>query len=451
MNTQTTTNEKPVVAVIGAGPAGLYAAEELIKNGVEVVLINRDIKPGGLAEYGIYKDKFKMKSGLRRQFDKILAQDNLHYLGNVTVGQQGDLTLDELRSMDFTAVLVTVGAQGTKWLGLPGEELKGVYHAKDLVYHYNKLPPFSEQEFYIGQRVAIIGVGNVMLDIAHWTVRDLKVDEVTAVARRGPGDVKFTKKEMQAVANNLDLDFLQSEIDRSRAQMEAAGQDPQKAHDFILSALKRAKPAVSDTRFRLLFRHSPKRIIGNDEGVVTGLELEKTDLVPRGDGRTGVKATGETEILPVDTVVFAIGDTVDALFGLPTDKWNDFAKNPQPRFPVDDISYEVYDPATAEVLPDVFVAGWAREASSGLVGAARKDGTRGAQAVLQYLATVPNKECPPIAQLKERLSQSQVAFVTQAHLARLTTAEQASATSAGLPEFKYSSNQEMLEIIFGQQ
>ncbi len=446
------TEQKPVVAVIGAGPAGLYAADELAKNGVEVVLINRDIKPGGLAEYGIYKDKFKMKSGLRRQFDKILAQKNLHYLGNVVVGQNGDLTLEALQGMGFTAVLVTVGAQGTKWLGLPGEELKGVYHAKDLVYHYNKLPPFSEQEFHIGQRVAIIGVGNVMLDIAHWTIRDLQVAEVTAVARRGPGDVKFTKKEMQGVAQNLDLEFLQNEIDRSRAQMEAAGQDPQEAHDFILSGLQRSDTAVSDTRFRLLFRHSPSQILGNEEGFVTGLELAKTDLVPRGDGSTGVKDTGETEILPLDTVIFAIGDTVDASFGLPTDKWGDFAKNPQPRFPVDGLSYEVYDPASGDVLPDVFVAGWAREASSGLVGAARKDGTQGAQAVLQYIATTPApaQPCPTVAQVKELLTHKQVAFVTQTELAQLTTIELAEAQQAKLEEFKFGSNREMLEVIFGE-
>jgi ferredoxin--NADP+ reductase len=100
--------------------------------------------------------------------------------------------------------LVTAGAQGTKWLGLPGEDLFGVYHAKDLVYHYNRLPPFSVRKYAIGERVALIGVGNVMMDIAHWLVRDLKVKEVVAVARRGPAEVKFTKKEMEFITANLD-------------------------------------------------------------------------------------------------------------------------------------------------------------------------------------------------------------------------------------------------------
>ena len=110
------------VAIIGAGPAGLYAARELAVNGAGVAVINRDIKPGGLAEYGIYPDKLKMKDGLRAQFRQILTQEAIKYFGNVSVGVHGDLRLYEFREMGFQAILVTVGAQGTKWLGLPGEQ-----------------------------------------------------------------------------------------------------------------------------------------------------------------------------------------------------------------------------------------------------------------------------------------------------------------------------------------
>ena len=119
------------------------------------------------------------------------------------------LTLADLKAMGFRAVMVTAGAQGTKWLGLPGEDIpKGVYHAKDIVYHYNRLPPYSEMPYYIGRRVALVGVGNVMLDIARWLIRTVKVDAVTAVARRGPAEVKFDKKEMEYVIANLDLQAL---------------------------------------------------------------------------------------------------------------------------------------------------------------------------------------------------------------------------------------------------
>ena len=147
------------VAVIGAGPAGLFGARELANNGVRVALFNRDIKAGGLAEYGIFLDKHIMKEGLRKQFRQVLEHTNIDYYGNVSIGGNADFTFDEIKAMGFDAILVSAGAQGTKWLGLPGEDLEGVYHAKDLVYHYNGLPPFSEKKFRLGKRCAIIGAG----------------------------------------------------------------------------------------------------------------------------------------------------------------------------------------------------------------------------------------------------------------------------------------------------
>ena len=134
-----------VVAVIGAGPAGLFAARALAAQGCRVLLLNRDVKPGGLAEYGIFLNKYKMKTGLRRQFQKILSDPRVTYLGNVTVADGGALTVGDLRALGFDALVFAIGAQGTKYLGIEGERLPGVYHAKDLVYHYNRLPPFSEQ------------------------------------------------------------------------------------------------------------------------------------------------------------------------------------------------------------------------------------------------------------------------------------------------------------------
>jgi ferredoxin--NADP+ reductase len=159
------------VAVIGAGPAGLFGARELANKGARVLLLNRDIKPGGLAEYGIYPNKYTMKGGLRKQFRQVLDTPNLDYYGNITVGAKGDLSLDDLRALGVQAILVTVGAQGTKWLGLPGEDLIGVYHAKDVVYYYNHLPPFSQRTFHFGNCCAVIGAGNVMLDITHYLAR----------------------------------------------------------------------------------------------------------------------------------------------------------------------------------------------------------------------------------------------------------------------------------------
>ena len=107
------------VAVIGAGPAGIFAARELAKNGVQVLLFNRDIKPGGLAEYGIYPDKFKMKAGLRNQFENSINMKEISYFGNILIGTNGLLSLSDLRKFGVDAICITTGAQGTKWLGLP--------------------------------------------------------------------------------------------------------------------------------------------------------------------------------------------------------------------------------------------------------------------------------------------------------------------------------------------
>jgi ferredoxin--NADP+ reductase len=220
-----------------------------------------------------------MKKGLRKQFSKIINDHNITYYGNLTVGENGDLSLDDLRDLGFQAIMVAVGAQGTKWLGLPGEALNGVYHAKDLVYHYNQLPPYSEREYPIGNRVALIGVGNVMMDIAHWVVRDHKVGEAIAVARRGPAEVKFTTKELENISHNIDMRVLDLEIARVAERMLAVDQSPDKAKEFIRSGIPKAKAQNSETLFRFEFLSSPEKIIGDEKGDVIGLQVADTHLV----------------------------------------------------------------------------------------------------------------------------------------------------------------------------
>lgn len=433
------------VAVIGAGPAGLFAAQKLAQDGATVVIFNRDIKPGGLAEYGIYPDKHKMKQGLRAQFDKILGSNRIVYLGNVVIGNEGALTLDDLFQLGFDAVLVTVGAQGTKSLGLPGEEFKGVYHAKDLVYYYNQLPTHSERAYEIGQNVLIIGVGNVMMDIAHWLVRERKVETVTAVARRGPAEVKFDKKEFETVGANVDVAALDAEIERCAPIMLAVGQDPAAARAEILAGLPRALPPISTTRLLFRFLASPHALCGDENKRVSALEAQENTLVKTASG-IQAKGLGRYTDLLCDTVIFAIGDRVDPSFGLPLDN-GEFVKNPNPRFPIEGESYEAFDPAANAPLQGVFVAGWARRASTGLVGVARKDGTNGALAVEKYLETRANPAPFDPEQLQERLAARNSPVVTKADLLRLLQAESEQARRRGLPEFKYATNHKMLQVI----
>ncbi|MCI0520049.1 MAG: FAD-dependent oxidoreductase [Chloroflexi bacterium] len=432
-----------VAAVIGAGPAGLFAARQLALQGVRVVIINRDVKPGGLAEYGIYPSKHKMKEGLRKQFRQIVQTAGIDYYGNLAVGTNTGLSLEDLKKAGFQALVVTVGAQGTKWLGLPGEELtQGVYHAKDIVYHYNRLPPFSQKQFAIGRRVALVGAGNVMLDIARWLIREKKVDEVIAVVRRGPAEVKFDKKEMEYVVANLDQAALDEEVGRVAPVMQAIGQDVDAAKAFILSALPKAHEAVSQSRFLFDFLASPTRILGDEQGNVCGLEIEETTLVPR-DGDTAAKGTGVKRVLAADTVIFCIGDRVDETLGLPVQK-GVFVKNTQPAFPMGGATHELLDPVTGQPIPGVFVAGWSREASSGLVGVARKDGESGAAAVLQYLHGQPPADAEAVVcAFKGLLANLPGPLVTKENILCLEAAEQAEAQRLGLEEFKFDRNEAM--------
>ena len=443
------------IAMIGAGPASLYATEVLAKEGHQVVILNRDIKPGGLAEFGIYPTKYKMKMGLRRYFERILARENVEYFGNITVGEDADISLDEVRELGFDATVVAVGAQGTKWLGLPGEEAEAVFHAKDLVYHYNDLPPFSEREFPIGQRVVVVGLGNVCLDIVHWMVCEKQVESVTAVARRGPKERKFTRKEYRLVSAALDLEALEAELERVAPAMEAIDQDVEEHRKALKRFVDHPLEKPSQTSFRMRFLRTPVRIEVDERGKVQGLVCEKTRLTPPDDGgRAGIERLGEFETIDCDTVVFAIGDAIEPSLGLPlSPKWGDtFATVPEPwpEHP-DRPRYMVYDPQRDEPMWDTFVVGWARKASDGLVGKARADAVQGCDEILAYLdgefSVTPmggysvDAIRAGLSELFERRNVRVVNYDEVQHLAEL---EKDEAKRRGMEEYKFSHRAEML-------
>jgi ferredoxin--NADP+ reductase len=433
------------VAVIGAGPAGLFAAKELAEQGIHVFLLNRDVKPGGLAEYGIYPDKHKLKDGLRKQFNSIIEMPEVEYFGNFEIGEHGDMRLNELRDLGFDAVLVAVGAQGTKWLGLEGESLEGVYHAKDIVYYYNQLPPFSMHDYAIGKNVAIIGVGNVMMDIARYLICEKQVETVTAIARRGPAEIKFTKKELEYVIQNLDFDDFHQEMDRFTPLMQSIGQDPQKIIGFFDSAMMKSEETNSDTKFKIRFLLSIKSIQGDEDGRVNGVVVEENTLVVV-NGDTKARGTGKLSVLPCDTVIFAIGDKVDPSFGLPVN-YTEYFKNMKPKYACDGVSYESFDPTLNENVEGVFLAGWAREASSGLVGTARRDGVTAVKCIMNYLEGKQNNPPKDIDKIREKFLENKDTIVTELDLKTLQLEEMRIAAERGLPSYKFSTNAEMISVI----
>lgn len=437
-----------LVVVIGAGPAGIYGARKLSEAGHEVLLLNRDIKPGGLAEYGIYFNKYRMKEGIRAQFRKILVDPHIHYLGNIRVGHSAEITLDELRAtLQPSAIVIAAGAQGTKFLGLPGEQLPGVYHAKDLVYHYNELPPFSQQQFRIGQRVAIVGIGNVMVDIAHWLTHEKKVAEVIAVARRGPCQRAYTDQEIKSIAANIDLDDLHAELERVRQRIGPDGENMEAICQSMTKHIHEvSKDGESPTKVKFRFLSSPVEVLHDAEGHPRALRVEDTELVPKGDDYSA-RGLGTFTEIEADTIVFAVGDSVDFTLGLPCGKGG-YATNPHPdaEHPGAE-AYQVFDPEAEHVVSDTFVIGWSRQASDGLVGKARQDGERGVAVVNRYLETVPSGSADEAAtkleQLREALQRRGVRTVTYSDVQRLEAIEKAIADQRGIEYFRFATNEEM--------
>jgi ferredoxin/flavodoxin---NADP+ reductase len=381
--------QKPhVIIVAGAGPAGLAAAGTLAEAGHEVIILNRDIKFGGLAEYGIFPSKLKLRGGLKKQYWELLERPNVHYFGNVSIGNGKDLTVDEVRGLGASAVVFAIGAQGTKAIGVEGDSAKGVFHAKDVVYHYCRLPGFGDRPFDMGKHVAVIGAGDVMVDIAHWLTRYKRVDRVTAIVRRGPAERKYNPKEIRAVCANMDLDGIKAEFARIKDRLIAVGQNPDEIYKGLVDEFTKCEPKVSETKMGFRFLASPKRILVDGNNRVRALEMEDNKLEPKGEDTAAVGLKQYYEF-PCDSVVFAVGDKVDETVGLPY-KGGVFVTNPNKTGnDPDDALFQAYDEATGRIVEGVFLAGWARKASEGLVGVAKRDGDWCAEVVSRYLAGKP--------------------------------------------------------------
>ena len=441
--------QKHVVIVAGAGPAGMAVAAALGKAGHEVIILNRDIKFGGLAEYGIFPSKLKLRGGLRKQYWELLGQPHVHYFGNVSIGKGKDLTVEDVRALGASAIVFSIGAQGTKAIGVEGDSAKGVYHAKDVVYHFNRLPGFGDRPFDMGKHVAVIGAGDVMVDIAHWLTRYKKVERVTAIVRRGPAERKYNPKEIRAICANMDLDGIKKEFDRIKDRLVAVGQNPDEIMKGLLEEFTKCEPTVSQTKMGFRFLASPKRILVDGHNQVRALEMEDNKLEPKGEDTAAVGLKHYYEF-PCDSVVFAVGDKVDETVGLPY-KGGVYVTCPNKTSnDPDDALFQAYDEASGKIVDGVFLAGWARKASEGLVGVAKRDGDWCAEVVLRYLETktAANPASAVLEKLRTLLKERKSRPVDVRGLRALETAEKGhKGPTDCIGEFKFVTNQEMLAFI----
>jgi ferredoxin/flavodoxin---NADP+ reductase len=440
-----------VIIVAGAGPAGIAVASSLSKAGNQIIILNRDIKFGGLAEYGIFPSKLKLRGGLRKQYWELLERPNVHYFGNVSIGNGKDLTVEEVRNLGASAVVFSIGAQGTKAIGVEGDSAKGVFHAKDVVYHFNRLPGFGDRPFDMGQHVAVIGAGDVMVDIAHWLTRYKKVERVTAIVRRGPLERKYNPKEIRAVCANMDVEGITAEVARIKDRLTAVGQNADEVLKGLTKEFTKCEPKVSDTKMGFKFLASPKRILIDGNNCVRGLEMEENKLDPKGEDTVAVGLKHYYEF-SCDAVIFAVGDKVDETVGLPY-KSGMFVTSPNKTGnDPDDALFQAYDQTADKIIDGVFLAGWARKASEGLVGIAKRDGDWCAEVVSRYLSTKSPDSHSDVKVVLDKLTS--ILTMRKSHpvgiegLRILESQEKIHwSEKECIGEFKYTSNQEMIELI----
>jgi NADPH-dependent glutamate synthase beta subunit-like oxidoreductase len=383
------------VAIIGAGPAGIFAADALSRQTdvpVAVDLIDRLPTPFGLVRHGIAPDHPKMRA-IRETLHRSLDQPLVRFVGNVDIGV--DLSLDELRR-HVDAVVYTYGAALDRRLGIEGEDLPGSLAATDVVAWYCGHPDADrkrvESALADARSVVVVGVGNVALDVARVLARapeeleptDMPqhvldvlaaapVEQVTILGRRGPAQASFTTQELRELDDMTAATVL---VDPADLELDPASEERATADRVVgrnLGVLRGWAEHVLDAGripLRLRFFRRPVRLVGEDR--VTGIEVERTAV--DGDGRA--IGTGEVEVLPADLVVRSVG----------------YRGTPLPGLPIDERSGTVPHDGVGRVLRDgapsagEYVAGWIKRGPSGVVGTNKHDARETVAALLDDAA-----------------------------------------------------------------
>ena len=386
------------VAIVGAGPAGVYAADILTKSevpapfeGASVDLIERDPTPFGLIRYGVAPDHPRIKE-IVKALKRVMANEDIRFFGNVAFGD--DLKLDDLRQF-YDAVVFATGARRDRDLDIPGIDLHGSYGAADFVYWYDGHPDVDrEWDFQPhAESVAVLGVGNVGLDVSRIlakTADELLVTEIPdnvyeglkknatkdvhVFARRGPAQVKFTPMELRELSHSPNIDVIVHpegfELDEGSYEAIRAAKSQKLVVDVLQNYLAK-EPSGAPHRIHIHFCQNPVEILGED-GKVVGLRTEVTEL----DGTGNVRPTGEFQEWPVQAVYRAIGYYSVNLPGIPFDVTAGVVPNDGGR--VIEID--------GTPLPGAYVTGWIKRGPVGLIGHTKSDA---AQTVSMLLEDAP--------------------------------------------------------------
>jgi ferredoxin--NADP+ reductase len=463
------TAEQPLrVAVFGAGPAGFYVAEHLQRRAdlvIDIDMFDRLPTPYGLVRAGVAPDHQKIKA-VTAAFDKVAAHPRFRFFGGVELGK--DLSVTDLRA-HYHQIVYTTGAQTDRRMGIPGEDLPGSHPATEFVAWYNGHPDYRDCQFDLAQeRVAVVGVGNVAVDVARIlcrtpeelsktdiadhaleALRHSRVREVYLLGRRGAAQAAFTNPEVKELGELPDADVVvrpeEVELDPvSREALEQSGDRASVKKVEILQSYAQRPPAGKPRRLVVRFLVSPVAVLDNGAGGVGGIRLVRNRLVASATGTVQAQPTDQVEEVPAGLVFRSVGYRGVPLPGVPfDDKWG-VILNERGR---------VLDPDSKHPLPGEYTAGWIKRGPTGVIGTNKPDAAETVAAMLDDAAAghgaAPAEPDP--AAVERLVRQRQPHVVDWSDWLRLDALEIERGRTHGRPRVKFTRVDEMLDALGNRQ
>lgn len=451
------------VAILGSGPAAFYAADALLKHSalvIQVDMFERLPAPFGLVRYGVAPDHPKIKS-VTKVYDGIAANKRFRFFGNVEFGKH--VKLDDLKQY-YHQILFATGAQTDRKMGIPGEDLKGSHTATEFVAWYNGHPDYRHLQFDLSREsAAIIGVGNVAIDVARILSRTTaelaktdiadyalqalhqsKVKTVYLIGRRGPAQAAFTNPEVKEVGELEEADAMtlpeEMELDElSRAELEVSNNGGVQKKLEILKGYSTPKANTKLRKLFIRFLLSPVELIGSN-GQVTKMRLVRNTLVKTDSGSLAAKATDKFEELSVGLVFRAVGYRGVPLPDIPfNDRWG-VILNEKGR---------VMDPNTKQPMIGLYASGWIKRGPTGVIGTNKPDSVETVNVMLEDLAAgaLLNPSHPDPASAEKFICTQQPKYVSYADWLKLDKMEIERGAQQGRPRVKFTSAEEMLAAL----
>ena len=459
------TSENPVrVAIIGSGPAGFYTAEHLFRQSelcVSVDMFERLPMPFGLVRFGVAPDHQKIKN-VTKSFDRVASRAEFRFFGNVDFGT--DITLEDLRR-HYDAVCFTTGAQTDRSMGIPGEDLARSHPATEFVAWYNGHPHYRDCVFDLSvERVAVVGVGNVAVDVARIlcrtdeelvktdiadyaldALRESRVKEVYMLGRRGPAQAAFTNAELKELGelDGADLMVQQSEVELdplSQADVQDTDDRAIEKKVQLLQNFAHQEPRGKARRLMLRFLVSPTELVPDEAGRVAGMRLVRNALHRTSDGSLRPKPTDMFEVLDVGMVFRSVGYRGVALPGVPFDERRGVVPNEGGR---------ILSPDTEESVVGLYVAGWIKRGPTGIIGTNKSDARDTVRHMLSDVSTGtvlrPSSRDPDAIERLMRERQTEV--VSYDDWRKLDALEVERGKAVGRPRIKLTSRSEALAAL----